>query len=62
MLLTLLWKWLRGLRRPDAYVALAAPPVLGETELNVINRSQDTNNSGVVIFESDELSKPAAQG
>jgi len=61
MLLTLLWKWLRGLRRPDTYAALAAPAVLGETDLSFVNRSGDANNSGVVIFEGDEPPKPAAQ-
>jgi hypothetical protein len=57
MLLTLLWKWLRGLSRPDRETS--ASPMLGEADLNVINRSSDTNKSGAVIFEGDAPSSPA---
>jgi hypothetical protein len=52
MLLTLLWKWLRGLSRPDRETTGA--PGLDEADLNVINRSSDANNSSVVIFEGEE--------
>jgi len=56
MILTLIWKWLRGLWR-DAHAAPALeapkPALEGEAALDFRNQSNDTNNSGVVIFEVD---------
>jgi hypothetical protein len=61
MILTLLWKWLRGLWR-DAHAAPALeapkPTLEGEAVLDFRNQSNDTNNAGVVIFEGDG-SRPA---
>ncbi|EJL24985.1 hypothetical protein PMI01_04561 [Caulobacter sp. AP07] len=56
MILTLIWKWLRGLWR-DAHPApaLETPkPVLeSEAALDFCNHSDDGNNAGVVIFQGD---------
>lgn len=57
MILTLLWKWLRGLWR-DAHPAPALeapkPGLQGDVKLDFRNHSSDANNAGVVIFEGDE--------
>lgn len=53
MILTWLWKMFLAFRRSREQAALEAPKApaaLGD----FINQSNDTNNSGVVIFEGDE--------
>jgi hypothetical protein len=56
MILTLLWKWLRGLWReahPTPAQEASRPNPEGETALDFRNQSGDADNAGVVIFEGD---------
>jgi len=59
MILTLLWRWLRDLWRGDPEAA-AGEASLGNSDPNFINRSNDADNSGVVIFEGDGPQEPVA--